>query len=468
MNGASVDPCQGAPFDADSSCLSELHLVSDCASSTVCFGGDKITIRDDYWGEYRNGSLVTMQVPNFASRSEDVAFSLNGSQQCDEGYDGTACTLCQDNWYPSEPLNCKTCPSAGWVISFTLLFVSLKIGLAFYSAHSAGVKSLEEMEAEWAGSTLSSLFKVAVTHCSVLGLLDDTPWTWSIMKHITGGASHVGSVWDVGQTAYCFSALGFWDIYRFNSLLGPALLLVGLLCGLTCAARGRRIFAKDLGGLGFAAVFREATMTVLVVLAYTFLVKLIVTQFQVLSCFDLVPSVGDSSSLLAFNPTVSCWPEGYTGIAIILIVVYSAALCYLNGYVLYANRHRLDEFDVRIQYAFLYKGFTDKHYYWGFVLLMRRFALGVIGTLLPQSYNAVKSSCLVSVVLIVSTTVHTREQPFEQESINALESASLAIALLTILCSLYLRTSYNDFTHTSLEAESVTAFAAIANILLGE
>ena len=64
--------------------------------------------------------------------------------------------------------------------------------------------------------------------------------------------------------------------------------------------------------------------------------------------------------------------------------------------------------------------------------------------------------------------VHTREQPFEQESINALESASLATGLLTILCSLYLRTSYNDFTHTSLEAESVTAVAAIANILLGE
>lgn len=209
------------------------------------------------------------------------------------------------------------------------------------------------------------------------------------MKHITGGASHVGSVWDVGQTAYCFSKLGFWDIYRFNSLLGPALLLVGLLCGLTCAGRGRRIFAKDLGGLGFAAVFREATMTVLVVLAYTFLVKLIVTQFQVLSCFDLVPSVGDSFSLLAFNPAVSCWPEGYTGIAIILIVVYSTTLCYLNGYVLYANRHRLGEPDVRIQYAFLYKGFTDKHYYWGFVLLMRRFALGVIGCSLAQWYPRV-------------------------------------------------------------------------------
>lgn len=88
--------------------------------------------------------------------------------------------------------------------------------------------------------------------------------------------------------------------------------------------------------------------------------------------------------------------------------------------------------------------------------------------MVPQSYNVVKSSCLVSVVLIVSTTVHTREQPFEQESINALESASLATGLLTILCSLYLRTSYNDFTHTSLEAESVTAVAAIANILLGE
>ena len=287
--------------------------------------------------------------------------------------------------------------------------------------------------------------------------------------------SHVGSVWDVSQTAYCLSTMSFWDVYLFNSLLGLALVLVALLCGLVCAARGRRIFAEDLGGLGFATVFREATVTVLVVLSYTFLIKLIVSQFQVLSCFTLTPSAGESVSLLSFHPTESCWPEGYTGTAITLIVAYSAALCYLNGYVLYANRHRLGEFDVRIQYAFLYRGFTDKYYYWGFVLLMRRFTLEVIGTLVPQSFNPVRSSCLISIVLVVATTVHTRRQPFERESINILESASLATALLTIMCSLYLRTSMHervrtsntDFAHTSSAAESAIAFAAVANILLG-
>jgi len=87
---------------------------------------------------------------------------------------------------------------------------------------------------------------------------------------------------------------------------------------------------------------------------------------------------------------VKCWEEIHLkyalGMSLPLIFLWFVIFPGLLFRYLYRNRSHFNEYNVKLRFSFLYRGYKEKVLFWEFVVMVRKYAL-VIVTLLGRLHS---------------------------------------------------------------------------------
>jgi hypothetical protein len=90
----------------------------------------------------------------------------------------------------------------------------------------------------------------------------------------------------------------------------------------------------------------------------------------------------------------------------------------------------------KVRLGFLTAGYDDTYYMWEIVLLMRKTVLVLLIVFLSSVSSGVQSLSAI-LILTVFFMVQWRLQPYYDAELNAMETLSLFVIILTIYAGLY-------------------------------
>ena len=193
---------------------------------------------------------------------------------------------------------------------------------------------------------------------------------------------------------------------------------------------------------GFIRVIKTVNMLLEKVVASCVVVLFIVhpsitkMMCSVYSCLEILP--GESWVIAELSE--QCWTARHFK-SVVFISVPSIAVWVIGlptlVLALLVRRHRqLHSLSQRVMFAFLYKGYEQKWFFWEFVILYRK--IGLVGAavfLAPMSVRV--ESLTILAILLVAVYLQLRYQPYNEPTLNKLEIKSILVSAVTIYAGLY-------------------------------
>jgi hypothetical protein len=118
-------------------------------------------------------------------------------------------------------------------------------------------------------------------------------------------------------------------------------------------------------------------------------------------------------------------------IAVLGIGLWGCGIPVCSLYLLWKNRNRLDDIDVRKKYGFLYKGYNDDSYFWEIVVTARKISMVLFSTVFAvfgKSFQAI----VVFIFMLIFLILTDKMSPFLSRKLNRLESIAIFAQLMSI------------------------------------
>ena len=93
-------------------------------------------------------------------------------------------------------------------------------------------------------------------------------------------------------------------------------------------------------------------------------------------------------------------------------------------YYLVKNSSKLDESSIKETLCFFYWGFKRDHYYWEFVILLRKYLIIVITIFIPMISN-ILGPMLIEIIFLISLKMQFEKSPYKYDTLNKLENIGL-------------------------------------------
>ena len=164
--------------------------------------------------------------------------------------------------------------------------------------------------------------------------------------------------------------------------------------------------------------------------------SLTTTSFGMFNC---MPYTIGGVTYLAQDLSVTCYDglhNAFRGIAGLLIALFGAGFPLLFAALLWRRRAELHKPEVFARLGFLYDGYSVDRgmFIWESVVMVRKAAVVMIGSLVKDEYNQIFASVsLLVLVLFLQATF----QPYEKSFFNFVEGAALVTIMLTQLISMF-------------------------------
>jgi len=279
-----------------------------------------------------------------------------------------------------------------------LTFTTLKIGYNFFQIMSF----LAAYGADWGSSVRTMLTLLGVT-------------------------SSMGEAMDLGQMD-CMIELDVFDRYLL-SLIAPIALIL-LVCVILVLFR-----VKSVQGHSPFQLLK----CVAVIILYLIHPAAMKQTFEILQCKDV-----DGSSVMSWYPYISCSSSKYLIFRLLgwlILVGYGIGF---PMFVLVVLRCKKDELSLRtvrksLGMTYLYYGYRDEvRWCWEMVILGRKLGIMSIGVFLSSQPPGVQL-LTGAIVLIMSSLLQIRYQPFTRGTQNTLEFVSVIVALMSMLLGAFLQ-----------------------------
>lgn len=163
---------------------------------------------------------------------------------------------------------------------------------------------------------------------------------------------------------------------------------------------------------------------------------------------------------------IQCWTEEHKfwtfSLATPAAIFWAIVLPICMFFFLRKQRHRLDAESNRMKYAYLYRGYNSKKYFWEFVILIRKYlliAITVFGTFRTSDFQIY----FAIFVIWFAYALQLRYHPYFSISLNNLEKTGLTCAALVNFTGLYF-----FFSKTSVALDFTFLFISfVANAYFG-
>jgi hypothetical protein len=149
-----------------------------------------------------------------------------------------------------------------------------------------------------------------------------------------------------------------------------------------------------------------------------------------------------------------CWSNSHRSSLLSMVLPGLLVWCFglptLCLLVMIRTRNRLTSDSTCLQFSFLFKGYTGKHFYWEFIILYRKMAL-ISCAVFFSLVSTMAQALSVLAVLLVYLSLQVHVKPFILPSYHHLELKSLLTSLITIYAGLYFESNHISRFHLGTE-----------------
>jgi hypothetical protein len=184
---------------------------------------------------------------------------------------------------------------------------------------------------------------------------------------------------------------------------------------------------------------KEKFIGSIVVQLFFFQPSLLRLNFSVFNCLELAPG----KYFMIDEMSIQCWTRRHLtftiAVALPSLLVWCIGVPIILAVVLTKNRSRLDEITEKLKYGFLYKGFKNKHFYWEFVIMLKKILIVSVSVFLKNVSIPVQA--LVAFIIIVSSYVlQVKYEPYGISHMNVVEVRAIVVSGVTIYSGLFFLT----------------------------
>ncbi|KNC46250.1 polymorphic outer membrane protein [Thecamonas trahens ATCC 50062] len=401
---------------------------ASCPLGAVCAGG-VLRTQAGYWYDSERGAFVACAVaaacPGGARNGSCGAGYVDGSyvcSQCESGFEraGSTCVSCGPVW------------QSVLVLLVVICLVVAVVGRAMMTVSET--------------TDLAVILKVLINFTQMTALLmrldvfGDRSGTVGLLGVFDLAQGMLGSFHEL-QPAACLFRWSIFDAFVSTVLL-PVVVLVGVAFGcavaFVCVRRGWTSWRPRSHGLdgddgvgvadGLVRTFLHAA-TVAFFLLHT---TLVLQSLNMLVCRTDIRR-------LEVDISVECLSRRhrpYFVAAIVTLVVYGIALPLGAGAVLWRERRVLrSSAFVSVAFGFLYSGYRAQHWYWEFVVVLRKVAGLLIVVFVESPLHQVG---LAMLLVVLSIVLQSRQMPLRSRLLNGMELSSQGAMVVTLVGGLFL------------------------------
>ncbi|CDW74086.1 UNKNOWN [Stylonychia lemnae] len=176
-------------------------------------------------------------------------------------------------------------------------------------------------------------------------------------------------------------------------------------------------------------------MSSLVILLFLVHPSLVTFSFNDFKCKDV-----DGQLRVQDDLEIVCWSPEHTFysyfVALPCIVVWGLGIPFFALAILIKQRYKLENFDTRQKYGFLYRGYRKEYYYWEIVIMYRKILI-IFTSVFISNFGIVAQALIIFFILIIFLLINFKKQPFNTQILNDLETLSLITSMITIYCGLF-------------------------------
>ncbi|KAA0171273.1 hypothetical protein FNF27_06392 [Cafeteria roenbergensis] len=389
---------------------------------------------------------------------------------CARGYEGLFCATCLPGFGASGDGTCSRCwhPAASWTL---LVAVFLAFGLVGFFGVQRVVSHRKAIHLPDGGyrRELTVTAKILMNFLQTVSFLGDfgLQWPAEISGFFATAAATSGFT---TESAFVSCALGWPPIARFiaAAAIVPLVVLVpAVAIGITAwRHRGVEFAHADddpdyipvplsLAGVTPINLFTTTAMVLL------FLIYPMVTR-QALQMFVCTTPVEGRSFLVADFNVLCGSPEHelLVGFAFVVLAVVTLGFPVAAVACLFPYRHRLDGDRAQRRFGFLYKGYSEKRFWYESVILLRKASVAAVTVLLRMSSSTLQLWAGILVQLLF-LALHVAIHPFRDKVQSWLEMGCIIAAILVLVLG-----QGFDIDEFNVAARSVLSIAIVLVVVL--
>lgn len=356
--------------------------------------------------------------------SSNVAQASQG--MCQKGYDASTpgCTACEWEDYgrsTTDPFVCQPC--GNWVSSIAS-FVLGPIGVLLVGLHAAQQATRKRM---------SMIVKVMLAYGNVVQTVHNIARQTKVYR---SAMTEVQKRWLEGFASQSDGS-AILVSFSLDCLFGDGAMLPiehGILVESMLALVPLALFLA-LEFCSGQPYFQASWLQRTIVLGNTFLPKILGQFLRRIPCYSLQQESSDRASYGGFTDTYD-FERGLqlAGIGILICLVTGPV------YWLVLLRRSMDwpEEEYRECLGYLVAGYKGTRQWWEVVVVLRRALFVSSVTLFPASYAPNYLTTSAVTVILASTLLHVRLQPYDDEMMNSLEMATLTSSIIALVLANFL------------------------------
>ncbi|CDW75877.1 UNKNOWN [Stylonychia lemnae] len=395
----------------------------------ICNGGAEIGPQPGFWRK-DNQSKVFVQCLFEQACLGMIPPKNNPLGECLQGYQGILCADCISGYSRDNDYQCALCPETA-LNTLRLITIFIACVILVVLMIRSTLRGAQDIN-----NVTSIYLKILLNHFQLILMTASFDFQWS--QQIVSFFTTTKQV--ATQSTQIFSFDCFLDTggeskgsqmsrIFFQKLVIIALLpfLLAIICSLIW-----NIYKKimknqvQIGG---------KIMSSLVILLFLVHPSLVTYSFNDFKCKDI-----DSQYRVQDDLEIICWSPEHTFysyfVALPCIIVWGLGIPFFALAILMRKRKKLDSFEIRQRFGFLYRGYRKDYYYWEIVIMYRKILI-IFTAVFISNFGIVAQALIVFFILIIFLMINFKKQPFNTLILNDLETLSLITSMITIYCGLF-------------------------------
>ena len=122
------------------------------------------------------------------------------------------------------------------------------------------------------------------------------------------------------------------------------------------------------------------------------------------------------------------------------LILWTIGIPAIVWFLMSENKKRLQNYEIKERYGFLYRGYRIDVYFWECITMYRKVVIALIAVFL-KSLGSIIQSLSTLLFLVVFIIITANMKPFLSRKLNNLELISLISSNITIYCGVFYLTS---------------------------
>ncbi|CDW91326.1 UNKNOWN [Stylonychia lemnae] len=395
----------------------------------ICNGGAKIGPLPGFWRSSNQSQNFMLCLLEQACLGMIPPLN-NPLGECLLGYQGILCADCQRGYSRDGDYKCSLCPNRGLnILRLIALFIGAVTLVVFMIRQT--LKGAKDMN-----NVTSIYLKILLNHFQLLLMTTSFDFQWSQQIFSFFSTSKQLATQSTQILSFdCFLDTREGNQSSQNSKMFYQKLIIIALLPFLLAIACTLIWYIYKQIMRNQVLIASKIMSSLVIILFLVHPSLVTFSFNAFKCKEI-----DEQERVQVDLEILCWSQEHTFysclVALPCIIVWGLGIPFFALSILIKMRKKLENFQIKQKYGFLYRGYRKQYYYWEIVIMYRKIFI-IFTVVFISNFGIIAQALIVFLFLIVFLLINLKKKPFNTIALNDLETLSLITQITTIYCGLF-------------------------------